>query len=324
MGGPASTGPLAGQLNGLAAPRGKATALISSLPGIHSDSMESEPAARCPLCGDAVPESEQPLACLDCRTLYHRDCWGYAGSCATYGCGSAEVAPAATLPALSQGAPVHIDATTRAPVPWRLFRQAPGRWLRDRARDLPTTLAQGTLGGLAGAGAALAVCGLAARAPVSWTPFLTLVLAGSAHGLVAPFLAPFQVRAPRTTAAVAVGLFAACMVGGPNFLGIQSLSFGVLVLVASAAATSVSEPGLRWLRARRAQRLPGGLRAAVVWVTSFALWTAGVLSQDGVKALRDPQLFALLGAFALISAVCGAWPLERAKDSYRHQLLEAP
>lgn len=40
----------------------------------------------CPVCSDAL--SGSLVACASCKTLHHRDCWSYFGSCATYGCGS--------------------------------------------------------------------------------------------------------------------------------------------------------------------------------------------------------------------------------------------
>lgn len=38
----------------------------------------------CTICGEVVASSH--VVCNRCRTPYHRDCWKFAGECATYGC----------------------------------------------------------------------------------------------------------------------------------------------------------------------------------------------------------------------------------------------
>jgi hypothetical protein len=39
----------------------------------------------CSLCRQAA--LDEPRACPECRSCYHRECWDYVGRCAVYGCG---------------------------------------------------------------------------------------------------------------------------------------------------------------------------------------------------------------------------------------------
>lgn len=48
---------------------------------------EAEPAPRCEVCGDAIPNSAR-VDCQDCGTPHHEDCFAYLGQCSVYGCGS--------------------------------------------------------------------------------------------------------------------------------------------------------------------------------------------------------------------------------------------
>jgi len=40
---------------------------------------------RCLVCGTAL--AERRVACADCATPHHRECWEFAGGCSTYACG---------------------------------------------------------------------------------------------------------------------------------------------------------------------------------------------------------------------------------------------
>lgn len=279
-------------------------------------------AARCAVCADPLAASDD-LACLACLAGYHRDCWSYARACATFGCGGAEAVPRAGLPPTAAVDLLRIDADTRAPVPWRLLTQAPTRWLRDRARDLPQTLARG-----AGAGALCSLALLACALPFGiwprrWVPFAAVTLVGAALGLVAPFLAPFQVRAPRTTALASLAAVL-WFVQTPAGRGLaRDVDLSLVLLLGSLAATCVAEPALRWVRGLRGAAVPAPARFALTWATSFLVWLSVALSQDGARAFSDPKGLLLLAAFSVMAGAFGAGPMERAKEGYRAELAGA-
>jgi len=45
---------------------------------------ESRLAPNCPICGE--PITDDVVACADCQTAHHRECWKYFGRCAVYAC----------------------------------------------------------------------------------------------------------------------------------------------------------------------------------------------------------------------------------------------
>ena len=42
----------------------------------------------CPICCTIVEDSDEAIACPDCKIKYHKDCWIDNNGCATYGCPS--------------------------------------------------------------------------------------------------------------------------------------------------------------------------------------------------------------------------------------------
>lgn len=51
---------------------------------VHSDSPQIIENANCRICGEEM--QHEIVVCRRCQTPHHRDCWEYAGGCATYGC----------------------------------------------------------------------------------------------------------------------------------------------------------------------------------------------------------------------------------------------
>lgn len=51
-------------------------------------SVTQSPLARCPICRDQIPsDSGQTIACPQCGTIHHQECWKYNQGCGAYGCG---------------------------------------------------------------------------------------------------------------------------------------------------------------------------------------------------------------------------------------------
>ncbi len=62
----------------------------------QADSQLALNAARCPVCNDPFTAGHSSVLCAKCRTPHHKDCWGEAGKCATYACGSKDFTHAAS------------------------------------------------------------------------------------------------------------------------------------------------------------------------------------------------------------------------------------
>lgn len=277
-------------------------------------------ASPCAVCGAGL-EGAAGLACERCQAVVHEDCWAYAQACATYGCGGQRAVPRSQLPAQRPGGPVQIHEDTRAPIPWRLAFEAPARYLVDRSRDLPRTLPVGV------AGAALTCLGIAFVAGAddfarNYDKYGLVLVAGATFGALAPFLAPLQLRRPWTLAALSGGAFLWMLTyTARTGASSQWLPFISYFALSTLCATSLCEPIFRSLRGRTGKQLRLGLRAAIAWAAGFLVWAVGVIGLDGTKALTDLDGLAFMAAFGLLSAVCGAVPMERAKDSYRAGLL---
>jgi hypothetical protein len=51
---------------------------------LHTDEAQIIEHANCRICGEEM--NSEIVICRRCQTPHHRDCWEYAGGCATYGC----------------------------------------------------------------------------------------------------------------------------------------------------------------------------------------------------------------------------------------------
>jgi hypothetical protein len=59
---------------------------------------ENEPTVViCEVCGEPIVTAH--VACVVCKTPYHRDCWTFVGGCSTYGCPSKQCKAAEAIPA---------------------------------------------------------------------------------------------------------------------------------------------------------------------------------------------------------------------------------
>lgn len=56
-------------------------------PNIGPPVMVSSPGGTCQVCGGEL--ASEIVACPACETHHHRECWDFAGGCATYGCAAA-------------------------------------------------------------------------------------------------------------------------------------------------------------------------------------------------------------------------------------------
>jgi hypothetical protein len=69
-------------------------------PGIGDDADAEPKEVICEVCGEPVVASH--VACVACKTPYHRDCWTFIGGCSTYGCPSKQCVAAEFAPAASR------------------------------------------------------------------------------------------------------------------------------------------------------------------------------------------------------------------------------
>jgi len=77
----------------------------------------------CQVCGEHRPEARD-VACVECGTVHHQECWEYVGRCSTFGCGSKryEVPAAGTdimVLHVRDDAPLVIDEHTPTPASYR-------------------------------------------------------------------------------------------------------------------------------------------------------------------------------------------------------------
>ena len=73
-----------------------------------NDSQRLTPAI-CPICCCEITADDQSIACIDCKTRYHEECWNDNNGCATYGCKSAKNIDVHTQPD---------NTPPKVPCPW--------------------------------------------------------------------------------------------------------------------------------------------------------------------------------------------------------------
>jgi hypothetical protein len=78
-------------------------AAASGIEFVAGDEPQLMEDARCGVCGEGL--THEIVVCQRCNTPHHRDCWRYAGGCATYGCGGREC----FVPGVAKLAPPHFD-----------------------------------------------------------------------------------------------------------------------------------------------------------------------------------------------------------------------
>jgi hypothetical protein len=67
-------------------------------PGVEDDAEGEPKEVICEVCGEPIAASH--VACVVCKTPYHRDCWTFIGGCSTYGCPSKQCVAADFSPAV--------------------------------------------------------------------------------------------------------------------------------------------------------------------------------------------------------------------------------
>lgn len=277
----------------------------------------------CRVCGDAV-DRESGVACVLCRAPHHQECFDYAGTCSTFGCGGLVHAPWEDLPALSPDRPLEIDRSTRNPLMVREAARGLGRRLRNQAKDLPVTIRTGVVGGLVTMGAYLLLH------PAAWTTLTTgvtlavsmnIVLCAVLHGVMAPFVAPAQHKTPgRIATFAAAGLIpfflishAAPPTSGFNPAAIVAIALGMV------ASTSIAELATRFLsrrgRARGWKTKP--VRMVLSWLAFIGLFSVVDFFTHGYMTMN---WFLEILILSLMVPIAGVPPLEAGREEYRKRL----
>lgn len=273
----------------------------------------------CQICGDAVLPGEA-LACSFCATPHHRDCWDYAGRCATYGCGGMTAAPWEA----AETTMLVVDESTRAPLHVGARLGGLARWARGRAQDLPSTLRGGALGGAMTFGAYLLFFG---QQHGFWNqaPAIATALGGVAvgHALLAPLLAPAQHRYPIELAAGSGVLFLLLfsLADFPHRYWTAALPLAMaLATLAIVFASAVAELVLGRFSAlaRALGRLARPARMLVTGLAFGLLCCLGVVSVDmrlAAGVLRE------IFAWSLLAGLAGDPAMEAGKEEYRKHLV---
>lgn len=295
----------------------------------------------CEVCGEPVSTGSS-LECGRCDAPYHVDCWHFVGRCSIFGCDSTVSSqgggPNLPRPAEPMGV-ITIDESTRPPVRVDLVVQGWLRRVRAAASSMPRTLAA------AGAGAVFAYTAMQAFILVMGHYFYAgalesaawqMLMLGGVYGLVAPFAAPGQHRAPLRVAARAMaawGIFLVMarvlpwMVGWSDLGGVMMVvrkaGFYGCVVTSILVAASVAEAQLGAMRpaAERLGRLALPARMLASWVLTWALilplhsvwWVVGWI--------QHPVQLVEVAVWSLLAVGSGVAAIETGKTEYRKSLL---
>lgn len=273
---------------------------------------------RCPVCGEGV-SSQDAVACGDCGTPHHPDCWEFTGYCSVFGCGSQQSLEIAKLLVPLHQKDVTIDERTRAPLNPRAYAQSLARKFKTRAKDLPATVTTGL------AGAAFSVLSYLLIHPAqgeSQKLYLAIFLTGLFYGLISPFLAPWQHRSPGKVAGVGLAAYVGVFLLGEwlNPVDIGGLLLIVPLFYSAILFASSSAEYLLGQRTWAAEKLGSGAlptRLGLTWViavatmlTTIYLDTGGIPDRVGIEVLL----------WGLVSVASGATALERGKEAYLSSL----
>jgi hypothetical protein len=269
---------------------------------------EMKPVNTCLVCAHPVAGSAA-LVCSRCATPHHGDCWEFVGGCSVYGCGGTSPEPFVETEEELDAPVLVLDAATAERHPASIRNSPLLVHLRRQVRSLPATLGAGALGGLLGC----VVAHPSLRYSGDTPEVLGLTVGcGLLHGLLAPFVAPLQLRRSMafTVAALALSFGVFVISGSRNCAAAQIIS---LVLGCSLAASTLSER----LFGRRSERGVRSPKLAMV----FRYLSTGVFCFLGLilaTILRDGGLFPAkwlleMLPFVALSMVCAGHPLERGK-----------
>lgn len=262
------------------------------------------------------------MACGDCLAPHHTDCWAFQQGCSIFGCGGHSPVPLATVEDHLQARGLTITEATRAPLRLGPVVQSLARKFTSRARFLPRTLTAGVLGACLGVGiGSLFEVDFLHKGYV----FGGLLGSGALYGLLAPFLAPFQVRHPRIATGLSF-LFFTSLFAVLDYLSVRGFLGGIgLAAIFSGMllfATSASEAllGARTWAAEKLGRLSSPLRMGLTWgafVAGFLLlavmdaghWPASWRWPDA-QVVQD-----ILGV-SLMVAASGGTAMETGKQAF--------
>lgn len=278
--------------------------------------------ATCPVCGEAV-DPATAIACTDCSSPHHPDCWEYQGGCSMFGCGSQHSLDFAAIQAQLSGRELTIDERTRAPVPWKAHAKGLVRYVKTQAVDLPGTMAAGV------GGALLSIAAYHVIQPPAGPDgrlYTAILLTGGLYGLLAPFLAPLQLRRPgRTAGASLVGFWA--LYGLGEMLHVTDLAAMMLVvplfflsfLFASSGAELLA--GRRTAMGERLGRLAAPARVALTWLFAVGLMV-GTVFWDRSGNLPSWRILQEIALWGLLAAGTVGPALERGKRDLYARLPE--
>lgn len=264
----------------------------------------------CPICANPVPV-EEAVACARCSSPHHEDCWEFAGGCSRFACGEKQWVHYRCIPRdLVSG---RLELEDRHVLPAQYRGEVIKGLVRHRAAAVSRAVATGLLGG---AGAVVTMFLQQGAAPLDMV-FMFLAM-GLGFGLVAPFLAPLQVRRPgRSTLTASLGVFVLFLLGermrnAPvNAILALIAGIGVTSIIAGA---SLSE----WvLGRRRALGIRLGPAATPLRYLVTALGSSGaiLLSLFLSKSGFETRWIMETAPFALAAVLAAGYPLEKAKDA---------
>lgn len=253
------------------------------------------------------------LACDRCHSPYHRDCWEFTGICSRFGCGGRQVVDPASIPREAPAAPLRMDVAPAVPAEYR-WNRALGI-LGHRLWMLPRTLGAGLAGSVAAVLFIAATRWVGADAPI----LLAVLGMGLVHGLIAPFLAPLQIRWPaRCTLVAAAGAvvsvwawFAGFKYGMPGPASMLALLvMGVTSILTGACLAELLLGRRRWLGAALG---PLATPARYLFTGLVAQWSLllAAIPWRGLPPYRAIEETAFLFVIGMLAA---GHPLEKAKD----------
>ncbi|MBI4862212.1 MAG: hypothetical protein HY815_18435 [Candidatus Riflebacteria bacterium] len=261
----------------------------------------------CRVCAHGVPAAVA-VACARCSSPHHADCWEFIGGCSVYGCGCRESVP---FESVRHG--LQVSGLKLAEPELRRHESAvQGKRLLGRLRVGARSLSATLLAGLVGSSISFVLgCILIGGRLTTDAKAIPIIMGiGLVPGLLAPFLAPLQVRHPAKVADAAC--LALCWA-----IDVHSKVSGShqAVIAAMVGSTVLGSALAEWafgLRSRWAEVLGRAavplryLATGLVSVVSFELAVKTVGAGPGLNGSEAAVLMVL-------STLCGGHPLERGK-----------
>lgn len=277
---------------------------------------EAEPIT-CGVCGDAVSEVEG-VSCDRCSSPHHQDCWTFNQGCSVFGCGGrSHVAFSSRAQQLrSQG--ITLTEATRAPA-WNLWDAVEG--LQRRFWSRMPFLRRTVPAGLIGATVALVVSVVLGADPVRKEEIaFAMILAGGVYGMLAPFVAPWMIRAPWRLAFTCFALSMVCfgIVDGFRLRDEEALPFFVVLFAAALTFAACTSEVIAGYRTRIGQMLGswGGVaRGVIAWLAvGFTIIMLASL-EDGRIRLSG-ELLMIASSMGLMGGAVAIPAMEQGKKAF--------